>query len=824
MKTSGVILAKSFWFAYLFLTTAYCICAYLPYTNNALINAPPYPWIPWFAAHHAHLYWMALIAAILGYSSGPWRILRVTALGLLAVLGICLEVRPFLSTLGTSRISFVWALIALLLTMPLSAIDVAGYWPRDASYKLKEWEYRKPLLWALGVALVGSAGFGLRSRFSGHVSAVQTGKVELLVWSLTSHAVLVLVLVSVVNLLGRLAAKTPRPQLFRRLVLLIALCIVLSIATYDFLENSFSLLRVDAIFLSIELTLAGCLFALSILLLAQGKMRWPRQGWIRVGSAVGLCVLALCTVILPAYVQQWDWNGFLQITLTISGWGALALAVTYLPAQRRRYSTPALLAVLLLALFSYKALQATEIFWGKRLGSTDYEIEQTMGKYAAEDYSFQLTDRLLGNTPQEFECAELCRILRAYTNIPGARVSRPLDLVSPLKQQPGPAPNIFIVVMDSLRPDYLGVYNPKVDFTPNVDTFARDSVVFRQAYSQYSGTSLSEPAIWTGLELLHSHYAQPFSSVNNLEKLVNANRYEMVVSYDTVLKQVLSSKDDLIRLDTDKDSWRSFDACSTVPQLASALDSRADKQRPVFFYAQPMNVHQFAHNSRPNWRTTSWRRPGFDPRISVAVKGADECLGAFFSMLKQRNLYDDSLIILTADHGDATGAFGRSGHALTIYPEIMRVPLLVHLPRSLRGKLKYDDHELASLIDITPSIYYLLGYRDIQQSSISGHSLFADTWDEIQRHRRHELFLASDMRAAFGLLLDGRFFYTTYDMGMPSMLFDLQKDPNGEQNVLTPELKQQYDQRVIDHLKLIGDVYGYKPPIGSLVLQRPVIP
>ncbi len=95
-------------------------------------------------------------------------------------------------------------------------------------------------------------------------------------------------------------------------------------------------------------------------------------------------------------------------------------------------------------------------------------------------------------------------------------------------------------MIDSLRQDYVGAYNSKVDFTPNLDAFASDSVVIHNVYTQYAGTSLSEPAIWAGAMLLHAHYLQPFTRVNSLEKLATADGYQMVVSDDEILRQLLS--------------------------------------------------------------------------------------------------------------------------------------------------------------------------------------------------------------------------------------------------------------------------------------------
>ena len=96
--------------------------------------------------------------------------------------------------------------------------------------------------------------------------------------------------------------------------------------------------------------------------------------------------------------------------------------------------------------------------------------------------------------------------------------------------------------------------------------------------------------------------------------------------------------------------------------------------------------------------------------------------------------------------------------------------------------------------------------------------MFAETKQELDRYPRRDLLLASDVRAVYGILTaDGRYLYTTYDSPAQSYLFDLAADPNAEHNILTPPLKQRYDEEIIEHLHVIGDFYGYKPGVGSLL-------
>src|SRR5262249_7704968 len=355
--------------------------------------------------------------------------------------------------------------------------------------------------------------------------------------------------------------------------------------------------------------------------------------------------------------------------------------------------------------------------------------------------------------------------------------------------------------------------------TPSLDVLAHDGIAVRNVFTQYAGTTLSEPAIWSGAMLLHAHYMQPFAKVNSLEKLAKTDNYQLIVSDDTVLSQLLSPSSDLIKLDEDKTLWNRYEVCSTIRQLEVSLNSRHANDRPVLFYSQPMNVHQFASNDMPGMTSANWRhRDGFNDRIAFEVSEVDQCLGAFFSYLKARALYDNSLIIVTSDHGDATGELGRFSHSVHIFPEVMRVPLIVHLPKAMRERVVYDDTSLSALTDITPSLYYLLGHRPIEVNPIFGRPLFTATPEELVPYRRRELFLASDERAVYGLLTDnGRFLFTTYDSPAASFLFDLSNDPNAMHNLLTPELERKYGEQVIGHLHQVADFYGYRPRIGSLL-------
>ncbi len=826
MRTWLFTLLKLLWGIYLVLTSIYCLLAFLPYTYFALIKAPPYEWMPWFAQHQGLLYWLALLAVAITQWPREKRSGFLVRFAVLAAAGVYLAVRPFLPALQNNRTAYLWSLIALLPLALVAAMDVRQHWPavkRDRTDGSSLFAYSNAMLIATAVAFIYVVGVEARSYFEKRSWSFNWGRLEITTWSVISHILVAVLVLSILNVIRIASRRTRHPRAFSLALIGLSVFTLLWVTLISFLNSALTFegwaAHLYAACLAGTLTLLLGSLVLPFLMPSHtgpaDETAKPRKRLALLTTAFGASLFA---VALPTVIGGGDWNGVLQHAFTVVFWITLSVCIYNLRPRQKNYTVVTILTVLILTGFAYKSLQATAIFWARPLGSTDDEVARALENYAAQDVSFQIAHHVLGNE-RTSPCGDLCRILREYTNIRDAEAKTEVKLVEPLVPSQGERPNIFILVIDSVRPDYLGAYNPQVDFTPNLDAFARDSIVVRNAYTQYAGTTLSEPAIWSGAMLLHAHYMQPFSKVNGLEKLANTDGYQMIVSFDTVLSQILSPNDDLIKLDSDKPLWNRFEVCSTIHETEAALDVRADKTRPVLFYAQPMNVHQFANNNMPRMTANNWRmRSGFNNRIAYEIHQVDNCLGPFFAYLKTRGLYDKSIIIVASDHGDATGEFGRYSHSTTIYPEIMRVPLIVHLPANLRGRVRYDDSHISALTDITPSLYYLLGHRPIRLNLIFGHPLFVETKDELDQYRREELFLASDERAVYGLLTEnGRFLFTTYDSPAQSFLFDLIRDPNAQHNLLTDSLKQQYDEQIIEHLHTVADFYGYKPGVGSLL-------
>jgi arylsulfatase A-like enzyme len=174
-------------------------------------------------------------------------------------------------------------------------------------------------------------------------------------------------------------------------------------------------------------------------------------------------------------------------------------------------------------------------------------------------------------------------------------------------------------------------------------------------------------------------------------------------------------------------------------------------------------------------------------------------------------LYDDSIVVITSDHGDSLGEQGRWGHAYTLFPEIVRIPLIVHLPTRWRANLQYDPHGIAFLTDLTPSLYYLLGQRPVMNNPLLGRPLFTATSEEQKSYLRASYMLVSSYAPVYGLLSrGGRMLYIADGVNFQDYAYELDPDGGSREVSLSESQRAGAQAEIREQVNIVAGFYGLR--------------
>ena len=800
------------------MSAIYCLLAYLPFTYHQVQTGHLFPELDVFVRLHSWLS-LAMLGVGLPLLIEPFRrggFARWLGAGLAVfqfAFAFLASVHPMLANLENNSTSLLWGLLALVPVAWLAAVDTAAYGPQlewidkpagVGSSQLAAWcaALFVSLLYAGVLALRHPTGLAWREE------GIAFG------WSVAVHLMLFLGLFLLLECASRLAA------LFRQAVqvefwlchLLFAagLCAILRLVVWpavgfagwrQWLASIVLSLVLAALNAGMALWLAAGRAATDGFALATSPLTLgPARSWR--SAAMALIVVGGIGGFIAWRAASFDWNYLLQKLTAAAVWLGSFAAFYAFGVRRQKARAIAWLGLPLAVLGAYRGLQAAAPAPAPVL---DY--------WAGYDASFLLARQFL--TPPRKADQSFFQFLSRNTNIAASvHVDPvPIELVPGLARSTQPVPHIFIFTIDSLRRDYLSAYNPQVPFTPSIGAFARESTVFGNAFTRYGGTGLSEPSIWSGAMLLHKQYITPFAPMNSLEKLIHAEQYQVLLSRDSILDALLTPSPAAVNLDPPGETM-ALDFAHTLERLEQDIDRRTSAQ-PVFAYTQPQNLHISVIQREGSSVPHGEKYPGFYAPYASRVKRIDAAFGQFIQVLKARGMYDDSIIVLTADHGDSLGEEGRWGHAYTLFPEIVRIPLIVHLPERLRTKVSADPEALAFSIDITPSLYYLLGHRPIEKNDLFGSPLFTETPAERQRDPEAAYLLASSYGAVYGILSDrGRRLYIADGVNYRTYQFDLNRDGSA---ALSPgaSFEQDQNERIRRQILAIDSFYKFTDENGG---------
>lgn len=354
---------------------------------------------------------------------------------------------------------------------------------------------------------------------------------------------------------------------------------------------------------------------------------------------------------------------------------------------------------------------------------------------------------------------------------------------------PKPAPNVVVITVDTLRADHLGCYGYKQIKTPNIDALAADGTRFEHAYTPVPVTLPAHTVIFTGtypmLSGIHDFSANKLSPQQpTLASVLKEHGY---TTGAVIGSAVLDSRFGLNHgfdfyydhFDFSRLEESNLDEMERPGNVVAdqALDWLAKNYQKKFFLWMHLYDPHYPYRP-PAPYSEEYASHLYDGEIAFA----DAQVGRLIRFLKEKGLYQNTVIVLSGDHGESLGEHGEKTHGFFIYNATLHVPLIVRVPETKTEKLVSAS---ASLADIMPTVLNTLKL-DVP-AQVQGQSLLSPMTgnkEDEPRSLYSESFLArlhfnwSELR---GVETSN---YHFIDAPKPE-LYDLSKDPGETQNLLS---------------------------------------
>jgi len=292
-------------------------------------------------------------------------------------------------------------------------------------------------------------------------------------------------------------------------------------------------------------------------------------------------------------------------------------------------------------------------------------------------------------------------------------------------------PNVILITLDTVRADRMGFLGSKRGLTPNLDTLARQSVVFNRAYSQVPLTAPSHATILTGTyPQFHqmSDFQVPLAQdLPYAPEILRAHGYRTAAFVGSIVldpKQRFAPGFDR-GFDTYDAGFRTRhpgeDRYHTWERRGDEVVAHAlvwlnqRPKGPFFVWVHLYDAHYPYEPPEPY--KSKYASAPYDGEIAYA----DSAVGKFLSQLRAFGLYDNAVIAVMADHGEALGEHGEDTHGIFLYDETIHVPLVIKLPGGSSAGKRIDGR--VGLVDVLPTILQAVGVavpQEVQGESLLG--------------------------------------------------------------------------------------------------------
>jgi arylsulfatase A-like enzyme len=381
-------------------------------------------------------------------------------------------------------------------------------------------------------------------------------------------------------------------------------------------------------------------------------------------------------------------------------------------------------------------------------------------------------------------------------------------------------PNVVLVVLDSLRRDHLGVFGYERPTSPTIDRLAREGVLLRDIIAAAPQTAPAVASLFTGL-YPHAHgiqlysYNQSFDPVRSPASPELDSRFPVLAerfrtagyaTFALVENPWIKPEFGFARGFDHFDSIESWDGRHISGRFGSLLND-GSTTRPFFAYLHYMDVHApyfasgatrglyapfqgppvFGNGLFPLLRADekTYALDLYDERLNVL----DELVRGLIEVLTREGLRDNTLLVVTADHGEEFLEHRGLGHGTSLYAELINTFAIFDYPGRLRSRVVRTR---ARSVDLAPTILDLAGLDPFSKTDpVDGRSLRA--WMEGPRaaakvESPEPPFVLAELGDKKAVLMDGWKF--VYDLGLKTEeLFHEGRDPGDRENLADAKLR-----------------------------------
>ncbi len=380
-----------------------------------------------------------------------------------------------------------------------------------------------------------------------------------------------------------------------------------------------------------------------------------------------------------------------------------------------------------------------------------------------------------------------------------------------VNKQPNVLPefNLIIVLLDGLRKDIVGIYGNTEGLTPHLDRFAKESIIFNNAYTNSSLSVVLFNIFYSGC-YANKNLGREVFLPSMFDIFCKSNRFDNFIIPHLFKNSWLCPEKNVIYIDEFTTAkfqklYNEYFRNSGV-QFNSAIDllDKIDRKSRFFLHIITLDTHFPFEKTMRGGKFFGY---GMMNIYKNHVSYQDENFGMFVNELKRRNLYDKSIIVVFADHGSEMKEHGRVYHGYQLYSESVDIPFIIRIP-GIKPKVIETPF---STVDFLPTILGIFSICD-EKIAFDGMDFSGIVLGKMEEDglKNDNIFMYDGLEDRYALLHKNRYKLIYNRSENVFELYDLKNDSRERRNLVDNkrDIFRKLKFTMFDFLYKGFDIYG----------------